>query len=257
MNKSINNKRKIVYIIAVIIGLIFISFGIYYYVNQNKYYKHGDKVQATVDNILDYPDANSETYEDDMKYYNELLKEYREMGIIGKNTKVAIIINFTHNGVDYTKELGYFSDNYKIADTLTIYVNKNDSTDFIVEGRNQFGIIVCFALGGILVVAGICLFFICNHNSKCNVGLLKDGKIIEAEVLYADTNEKKESFGRHPNVFTCVYKDPETNAEKYFTSDSIYSKNLGTTYIGKKVKVYVDPNNDKNYYVDSEKFEKE
>lgn len=256
MNKTILNRKLVFYIAMIILSIILLTLGTFYFIRRNNYITNGDKVHAVVENILVHPDANSDTYQADLKEYNELLKEYREAGIIDEHTAVAIIINYDHNGNDITKELGYYSKDIRINQIITLYVNPKDSKDYIMQGKNEFSIYFCFIIGGILLVASAVLLYIDRHNSKFEKQLKEKGIIYEAEVLYADEDGRHKSFDRYPYIFTCVYKDPESKEETYFTSDSIFSRNKGTTYIGQKVKVYVDPEDMTNYYVDPEVFEK-
>lgn len=256
MNKIAFNRKKILFIILIITAIILLLLGVYHLFDRNKYIKNGEKVYAKVVNILSYPDSGSDTYQADLKEYRELLDEYRELGIISETTGVAIIIEYQYQDKTYTKELGYFSNEIYISQNVGIYLNKNNPTDFIYEGSSQFAIYFCFIVGSVLLISNVLLLFVFKYNDDCNQILLIKGKCLLCEVLYADEDEKKSMFERHPYIFTCVYNDEENDEEKIFTSESVYCKNNGLTYIGKKIKVYVDPNDNTNYYVDTKNFEK-
>lgn len=257
MNNSANFKKQMICYILIGISLLLILLGFYHLHTYNKYVKDGDKVQAIVENILVYPDANGVDYENELEHYNALLNLYRSEGVIGKSTTVAIIISYAHNGNIYEKELGYFSDDIKIGNILTIYVNKDNSKDFVYEGENKFGLYFCMIVGSVLLLCSLIFILIFKHNNKCDMNLLKFGNKIQAEILYADVDEKKSLFGKHPYIFTCIYKNEQTGEEQYFTSDSLYCKNQGSTYISKKIDIYVDPNDNKNFYIDAKFFEKQ
>ena len=169
---------------------------------------------------------------------------------------IAIIIEYEYDDKEYTTELGYYSEEISIASTVTIYLNKNNPKDFIYEGANQFGLYFCMIVGFVMLIFSAIYFFINRHNGKVNVYLVQKGKLIQAEIIFADEEENKSSFDKHPFVFTCLYNDEEKNDQVYFTSDSIYCKNAGSTYIGQKVDIYVDPNDYNNYYIDLKLFEK-
>lgn len=255
MNKTAFLRRRNIFITLIIIAFILIGLGFIHLSQRNKYVVNGDKVYAKIVNILTYPDSSSSTYEQDLKEYNQLLEEYYELGIIRKTTSIAIIVEYEYQGVKYTKELGYFSNDLYISQIVTIYVNKTNPTDFLYEGSSQFALYACFIIGTVLLISNLILLLIFRYNNKCNIILIEKGKCLLCEVLYADEDEKKSMFGRHPFVFTCVYNDEEKEEEIYFTSDSIYCKFDGTNYIGEKVKVYVDQNNKENYYIDTKAFE--
>lgn len=256
MNNRAFDKKNFILLILIGVSLLLLLLGFYHIYHQYAYTKEENKVVAEIKNILSYPDSNSETYEQDMKEYNTLLNEYREMGIISKTSAIAIIIEYTVNGNRYMTELGYYSDEMYVGQDVIIYVNKNNPEDFIYANGNKFGLYFCMIVGvALLLVSGIMLF-INKYNSKCDSLLIKNGKMIFAEIIYADEDESRSSFEKHPFIFTCVYKNEETNEEKYFTSERVYCKNNGISYIGEKVKIYVDPNNLNNYYIDVKDFEK-
>ncbi len=256
MNNRAFYKKNFILIILIAVSLLLLLLGFYHIYHHYAFVKEENKVTAEIKNILSYPDANSENYKQELKEYNALLKEYREKGIIRETSAIAIIIGYTVDGKTYLKELGYFSDEMYIGQDLTIYINKNNPENFVYNGGSKFGLYFCMIVGaGLLIVCSIMLF-INKYNSKCDNVLLEKGKMILAEILYADEDESRTSFEKHPFIFTCVYKNEETNEEKYFTSERVYCKNNGLSYIGEKVKVYVDPNNYDNYYIDVKGFEK-
>ncbi len=255
MNSSNFKKKRLIYIILIIVAIILLLCGFYHIYKINKYVKNGDEIKAYVENILEYPDQNSESYEEDVKRYNQLLKYYKDAKIIDEHAAIAIIIVYTHNGEEITTDLEYFSPTIEIGQFVTIYVNPENSLDFIYKNENKFGLYFSMIAGTILLVGSLALFIIDAYNRKCDIQLFKEGKVIEAEIIYADEQENKTMFGRHPFVFTCMYKEPETNEEIIFTSEGIYCKDNGINYIGKKIKIYVDPKDITNYFIDSKQFE--
>ncbi len=255
MNNFELSRKKLFNIIIIAVAILLILLGFYHISVQKNYIKNGYKTVAIVENILKYPDANSETYEEDLKHYKTLVEYYKNIGVMNKDTGTAIIISYEFKGKEYMCDLDYFSSEIGIGQTLIIYLSEDDPTDFIYEKENKFGLYFCMIVGSCLLVAGVAFFFISSHNNKVNRLLLKEGKVIEATILYADEDEKRTRFEKHPYIFTCVYKDIETNVEKIYTSDSVYCKSNGLSYIGKNIKIYVDPNDLDNYYVDTKQFE--
>lgn len=257
MNTRELSRKKLFYISLIIVSILLLLLGFYHISVQRNYIENGYKTVAIVENVLKYPDASSETYEEEIKHYEDLLDYYKAQGIIDKYAGTAIIISYEFKGKEYICDLEYFSSDISIAQTLIIYLSEDDPTDFIYEKENKFGLYFCMIVGTCLLIGGVAFFLIENHNIKVDQQLIKDGKVIQAIVLFADEDEKKSSFGKHPFIFTCSYKDPETNDEKIFTSESIYCKNSGLSYVGKQVKIYVDPKDFNNYCVDVKQFEKE
>ena len=111
-------------------------------------------------------------------------------------------------------------------------------------------------VGSVMLLFSVAFLLIGKHNTNVNKVLVQKGKLIQAEIIFADEEENKSVFDKQPFIFTCLYYDEEKDEQVYFTSESIYCKNNGTTYIGKHVDIYIDPNNYKNYYIDLKLFEK-
>lgn len=254
MNKRNLERRNLITIGLIILSIVLLGLGFYHLYQQHKYVNKGEKISAVVENILKHPSSDVDNYKEALKEYNLKLEEYREMGVIGKDSAIAIIISYQYNGKEYLTELGYFSDEIRIAQEVIIYINKDNPRDFIYEGSNKFGLYFCMTVGGVMLLFSLIFFFVNKRNNNINKLLVEKGQKIEAEILYVDEDEKKLLFNKHPYVFTCVYKT-EDGQEKIFVSDSIYCKLDGTNYIGKKINVYVEQNNYDNYYVDTKSFE--
>lgn len=254
MNETNAKKNKRLCIVFLIVGLLFLLIGFYNLYNYNIYYKKGYKIDARIENILEYPDSNDEQFETELEYYKSLLQEYKDKGVIKENTNVAIIIIFDYNGQSYEKELGYYSSDLHIGQLVTIYLKNNNPNDFLYEGKSKFAIYAALIVGITLSIISCAILLILTHNSKVQLNLKSNGLQLKAKVLYCDENEKIEKFNRHPYILTCVYINEETKEELVFTSDSTFLTNSVDNYIDKYVNVYVDKENNKNYYVDVDNF---
>ena len=56
MNESNSKKNKKVFIVMLVLGIIFLSVGLYNLISYESYYKKGDKIEARIVNVLTYPD---------------------------------------------------------------------------------------------------------------------------------------------------------------------------------------------------------
>ena len=253
MNLRASNKKEMVNILLIVVSLLLIALGFYHLYEQNQFIKEGAKITAVVENVLTHPTMQEgqteEEYKKELEHYQFLLEDYKRLGIIKESSSIAIIITYEYNGKEYTTELGYFSNEIKIASTVTIYANKDNPLNFIYEGANKFGLYFCMVVGSVMLIFSLVFFFINRYNKKCNINLKQKGKIIQAEIIFADEEENKSSFGKHPFIFTCIYFDENKQEQIYFTSESVYCKNRGESYIGKKVDIYIDPNDYANYYI--------
>lgn len=254
MNEINSKKNQKLCIVFLVIGLLFLLIGFYNLFNYNSYYKNGEKISARIENILAYPDSSDDQYETELEHYKQLLQEYKDKGVIDDNSSVAIIISFNYNNQNYEKELGYYSSDLHIGQSVTIYIKNNNPDNFLYEGKNKFSIYAAVIIGATLSMLSIIFLLVILHNDKANKALINSGLKLKAKVLYVDANEKIEKFNRHPYILTCTYKNEETNEELFFTSDSVFLKQSIDNYIDKYVNVYVDKDNNKNYYVDVKEF---
>lgn len=254
MNQISQRRKKISIIIILIVGLVCILLGVYHNFYMRSYFENGEKITAVVINILVYPESSDSEYDNELKAYLQLLEEYKEKNIIDQDTGSAIIISYEYQEEEYTRELGYFSNDIHIGQRVDIYIRNNDPLDFKYTNRSNFAIIVSFVLGTLCVIYGAFSLFILVNNEKANIYLKNNGIVYKAKVLYIDENEKVKKFNRHPLILTCSYINEETSEEQVFISDSIYLEKNSTDYIDKYVNVYVDSKNENNYYVDTNEF---
>lgn len=99
-----------------------------------------------------------------------------------------------------------------------------------------------FAIG-----AGMMLVSYFNKNKKNN--LISTGDSIEADFQHVELNQNLSVNKAHPYQITAQWLNPKTKEVHIFKSENIWFD--PTSHINsKKIKVYIEPNNPKKYYVD-------
>lgn len=101
---------------------------------------------------------------------------------------------------------------------------------------------VFFAIG-----AGIMLFSNLGQNNKSK--LISSGDAVMADFQNVELNKSFSANNTHPYQILAQWLNPRTNEIHIFKSENIWFD--PTSHIkNKKIKVYIEPNNPKKYYVD-------
>lgn len=70
--------------------------------------------------------------------------------------EIRIFVTYTVDGKEYTEELQNTKTNYKQGDAITVLYNPADPTE--VSGATKTMTVIQFAIGGVLVLAGMGVF---------------------------------------------------------------------------------------------------
>ena len=70
--------------------------------------------------------------------------------------EIRIFVTYTVDGKEYTEELQNTKTNYKQGDAITVLYNPEDPTE--VSGATKTMTVIQFAIGGVLVLAGVGVF---------------------------------------------------------------------------------------------------
>lgn len=103
--------------------------------------------------------------------------------------------------------------------------------------------VVFLAIGLILLAGQI------QKTARCNK-LLNSGNYITAEITEVTQNYNVRVNGRHPYIIKCIYQDRAGNIH-IFTSRNLFF-DPGALLRSQQVKVYVDGEDFKHYYVDAD-----
>lgn len=111
-------------------------------------------------------------------------------------------------------------------------------------------LLIFAGIGSIFAILGV-VFLVIEHRKKCRFRkLLEAGKFFWAEVADVTYNPSVRINGRCPRILVVKHVTPNGEIQ-LFRSGSI-TKNCTTDLIGRKVRVYAEEGNLRNYYVDVE-----
>ncbi len=109
--------------------------------------------------------------------------------------------------------------------------------------------IIVGALGGIFLLIGCGFFLAPKLQNRKKEYLLQQGSPIETEFQSVGFNTAVSINGRNPFQIITQWKNPSTSQIHIFKSDNLWYD--PTEYIqNKRIRVFIDRNNPKKYYVD-------
>lgn len=106
-------------------------------------------------------------------------------------------------------------------------------------------------LGAVFLGLGIALLYLEREKHKITQKVYDEGKYVLAEIVAIKQNMNVSINGVHPCYVECKFINPDDNQEYIFKSRN-YTENLDRLINNKEVKVYINPDNLEDYYVDIE-----
>ncbi len=160
----------------------------------------------------------------------------------------GVAVSYTYEGESYEVNLSEYSSSMHTGDAITLYVNKENPTKVRTE---MLLFLTTYILGGISIpflIIGIVFLLVLRAKKKKKRELLQNGRMIEAEVTGGQINYNVRVNNRHPWKLECKYEDTFTGATYLFSSNNMWKDPF--LYVGQSVKVYIDRENPRKYYVD-------
>ena len=181
------------------------------------------------------------------------VERYRSNG--ETRTRYILSVDYIIDGKNYENIVKSTSSSKRVGDKITLYYLPDAPWDIrIGKGIDTFwGGVLFIGVGGIFLTVGIVFLVKIKRKVALKNYLKENGKIIYAQVTTAETDFSVSVSGSHPYSFIrCMAMEPDSNEIKAtYKSWSIKNDNLGS-YVGKQVKVYLHPDDNKKYYVDLE-----
>ena len=193
----------------------------------------------------------------DRVYTNGTISRIVKETDVDNKTEQKVYVEYLAAGETYESELRFYSSSMREGSSIEIYYLKSnpekiscdagDALLWILPGIGTFFTIV----GGIGV--GV------NLAKKRKEGIIKEtGKPIFAPIKEVKEITTINVRGKHPYKIICKWVDPDTKKVYTFESNPLWSDpnyviaNNNIT----SLKVYVDPNNNNHYAVETDFFEK-
>lgn len=211
-----------------ITGVVLLVSAVMVYISDRKFMADAKEIRGVVDTIEGYRDSDNEINH-------------------------RVYVNYTYNGQQYNNvRVNFYSSSMYEGKEIILYCDPQHPERAVVQGASLFGLIVLLMMGVLFLCMGI-LPIISFIRGKA-----KKKKVKEAgRTLYATVDEIHYATnymfnGRHPYIIFCSYKDDYKDIEYRFKSEYIWVNPEPAITAGSMIKVYVEENNYKNYYVDVE-----
>lgn len=219
--KARNKVSKTLSIIFTGVGLFTLIVCLILIFNSNHFIKNAYKVQGT---ILAQQDKN--------------------------NANRGTIVSYTLHNQAHTAFMKEYSSFWHVGEKITLYVDKRN-LDRVKSKSLSY--LAAFIIGGVSLVfllIGL-IFAVCNRRTSLSTKRLKStGKRVVADVISGKPINSISVNRKRPYVIDCSYQDEITGLTYLYRSNYIWEE--PSALIGRQVSVYIDRNNPKQYYVDTD-----
>ena len=160
----------------------------------------------------------------------------------------GIEVSYIYNGRQYEAYVSEYSSSMREGDDVILYVSKDNPEKVRTEMLLFLPTLILSIVGAPFFIVGGIFFLFVGIKGRKKKALLQNGRVVEATVTGGQMNYSMSVNGRHPWKLECKYEDTYTGATYLYSSYNIWKDPF--LYIGQIVKVYVDRENPRKYYVD-------
>jgi len=161
------------------------------------------------------------------------------------------LVDYYYDGEEYEGvNLGEYASNMYVGKVIRIYVDRDDPYRIMGQMAMKILPIIFGGMGLIFVTIGFGFMIPKYRIKKLKSRLKAEGRIINATVERIDFNTMYTVNGQNPYLVFADYRDEITGDIINFKSENLWYDVNEYINIGDQVKVYVDRNNPKKYYMD-------
>lgn len=214
--------------IFAIVGTVLLAGAVMVYISDQKFMAEAEEISGVIDTIETYRDSDHETHH-------------------------RAYVNYTYNGQQYNKvRVNFYNSSMYEGKEITLYCDPQYPERVVVQGANFFAVVILSLMGALFLCMGVIpiVNFIRVRAKKKKVR--ETGRTLYATVDEISCSRNYLVNGRHPYVVICSYRDDYKDITYHFRSEYIWVNPEPAVTVGSTIKVYVDVNNYKNYYVDAE-----
>ena len=166
----------------------------------------------------------------------------------GDSDSTLTVVEYSVDGQKYENFLNSYSSTWAVGDRITVYYNP-DNPNQVKSDIPVFVGIAFGAMGIVFIIVGSVFSVKERKLNKKKKQLLANGLTLTATVIDFSVNTSISVNHRHPYIVEVEYDD---GVKKHrFRSENVWHR-VTDAYIGETVKVYYEPNNMGNYYVDTD-----
>lgn len=214
--------------IFAVIGIVLLISAAMIFISDRKFMSEAEEVNGVIDTIESYRDSDGDTNH-------------------------RVYVNYTYNGQQYNNvRINYYSSGMYEGKDITLYCDPKNPQRVVVQGADIFAFVIFLGMGILFLCMGI-IPIVGSVRGRAKKKKVRDtGRVLYATVDEIDYNTSYTFNGRHPYVIYCSYRDDYKDIEYRFKSENLWVNPEPVVEVGSMIKVYVEENNYKNYYVDAE-----
>lgn len=164
-----------------------------------------------------------------------------------------VYVSYAYGGKQYDNvRVNFYSSNMYEGKEITLYCDPENPGKVIVKGSDLFAVIILAAMGIIFTCIGVIPILVSIRRKAEKNKIRNTGRALYATIDEITYNKSYTVNGRHPYVIFCNYRDDYKDIVYRFKSENLWVNPEPVLTVGSTVKVYVDENNYKKYYVDAE-----
>lgn len=169
-----------------------------------------------------------------------------------RTDKSGTVVEYNAEGKNVVKDLKIYDTAIRPGSHLTIYYDKNDVEESYIKSQ-----IVCcmmvITISIIIFLSGLYFFLDYYKKKKDKEYLIKNGKVIKANIVCVRSLKFTRFFKHHPSYVYATYKYKD-NDYGFNSEETFY--NLSEIIKNKKIKtvdIYIDQEDYSKYYVNIDK----
>ena len=226
MNRQYDNTtftEKLVFRIFAIVGTVFMIVAIICGINgyrKNSEYEH---VMGRIDDIVRHDDNHN------------------------------VYVSYRFDGKEYYDiRINTYTSSMRVGDEIELLIDPDKPS----KADSPTGTVILVAVFGVIGVAFACVgiipFVVKEKRRRKNEDLVNNGTAVWAKVDRVDVNTTYSVNNMHPRRIVAKYSDEYTGQEREYISDNLWEKRYFDVPQDSEVRVYIDRNDEKKYFVDYE-----
>lgn len=213
------------------IGAVFLVSGLAILISNIKFKEEADKTHGE---IIEIVHERSENY------------NHRHSRRRSHNYYSYIIVGYTVDDEYYESRLNIYSSRMREGQEITLYYDPDEPENVRTDLTSLP--IIFIGLGGLFFMIGMTIFVLNILSVRNKKSLMTNGDVMTGTITNVKVNTAVIINGMHPFKAECESTDPYSGEKYLFSSNNIMEDITGLT--GSEVKIYVDKNNRRKYYVD-------
>ena len=169
-----------------------------------------------------------------------------------RTDKSGTVVEYNAEGKNVVKDLKIYDTAIRPGANMVIYYDKSDVEVSYIKSQIICCMMVMF-ISGVIFLSGLYFFLIYYKKKKEKEYLIKNGKVIKANIVCVRSLKFTRFFKHHPSYIYATYK--YENDDYGFNSEETFY-NLSEIVKKKKIKtvdIYIDKEDYSKYYVDIDK----